>query len=245
MIRAFAKFKPLDIELSRVVVVVDYLPNKVGVRDQLLEQIEVYYSGVKPEPKSIYICGYDCSYSIAWIEFSEREGADSPMSRFVRDFNYKRFLGNVLTVSVVERGHVVSGHVDNNEFVIKSRHFARSSTPERPPPRSRTDLLREVLPSAVPDGRTLGSKQIRHIARDENLCFTCLKHGHTRVECPTDPRFSTHLIAKSAKIGFRDFKYKCQTSPLLVIASTTTSGMTPRLEVKGPEHFRIQVASYP
>ena len=91
------------LELSRVAVVMDNLPNKVGVRDQLLEQIEVYYSGVKPEPKSIYICGYDCSYSIAWIEFSEREGADSPMSRFVRDFNYKRFLGNVFTVSVVER----------------------------------------------------------------------------------------------------------------------------------------------
>ena len=91
----------------------------------------------------------------------------------------------------MERGHVINGHVDNNEFVPKSRHFARSSTPERPPPLSRTDLLREVLPGAVPDGRTLGSKQIRHIARDENLCFTCLKPGHTRVECPTDPRFST------------------------------------------------------
>ena len=68
-------------------VVVDYLPNKVGVRDQLLEQIEIYYSGVKREPKSINICGYDASYSIAWIEFSEREGADTPMSRFVSDFS--------------------------------------------------------------------------------------------------------------------------------------------------------------
>ena len=113
------------------------------------------------------------------------------MSRFVRDFNYKRFLDNVLTVSVVERGHVISGHVDNNEFVPKFRHFARSSTPESSPPQSRTEMLREVLPSAVPDGRTLGSKQIRYIARGEHLCYTCLKPGHTRVECPTNPRFST------------------------------------------------------
>ena len=43
----------------------------------------------------------------------------------------------------------------------------------------------------MPDGITLGSKRIRHIARGEHLCFTCLKPGHTRVECPTDPRFST------------------------------------------------------
>ena len=61
MIRAFEKFKALGIELSRVTVVVDYLPNKVGVRNQLLELIEVYYSGVKREPKSINICGYDSS----------------------------------------------------------------------------------------------------------------------------------------------------------------------------------------
>ena len=154
MIRVFARFKALDIELSLITVGVDYLPNKIGVRAQLLEQIEIYYSGVKREPKSINICGYDSSYSIAWIEFSEREGADLPMSRFVRDFNYKRFLGNVLTVSVLLRCHVVSG-----------------------------------LPSVVPDGRTLGSKQIRQIARGEHLCFTCLKPGHTRAECPTYSRF--------------------------------------------------------
>ena len=181
MIRAFEKFKALGIELSRVTVVVDYLPNRVGVRNQLFEQIEIYYSGVNREPKSINICGYDSSYSIAWIEFSEREGVDSPMFRFVRDFNYKRFLGNVLTVSVVEQGHVISGHMDTSEFVPKSRHFARTSTPERPFPLSRTDLLREVLPGAVPLYRIcciLGSKQIRYIARDENLCFTCLKPGH-------------------------------------------------------------------
>ena len=124
MIRAFAKFKALDIELSRVAVVVDYLPNRVGVSDQLLEQIEVYYSGGKREPKSISICGYDSDYSIAWIDFIEREGADSPMSRFVRDFNYKRFLGNVLIVSVVERGHVVRGHVDSSVPAPDVRHFA-------------------------------------------------------------------------------------------------------------------------
>ena len=98
----------------------------------------------------------------------------------------------------MERGYVISGHVDNNEFVPKSRHFSRSSTPERPPPLSRTDLLREVLPSAVPDGLTLGSKQIRHIARGENC--------HIRVECPTDPRFSTsprHRVSETHASGLQ------------------------------------------
>ena len=183
---------------------VDYLPNRVGVRDQLLEQIEVYYSGIKREAKSINICGYDSSYSIAWIKFSEREGADSPMSRFVREFNYKRFLGNVLTVSVVERDHVICGHVDNNEIVPKSRHFARSSTPERPLPLSRTDLLRQVLPNVVPRGRTLGSKQIRHIARGENLCFTCLKPGTLGRSVLLTKKYPRRHLIMSARQEFRD-----------------------------------------
>ena len=104
MIRALARFEELGIELSRVAVVVDYFPNMLGVRGELQDQIEVYFSGVKREPKSILVCGYDANYSIAWIEFSEREGADSPFTRFVRDFNYKRFRGNVLTLSIMERG---------------------------------------------------------------------------------------------------------------------------------------------
>ena len=72
----------------------------------------------------------------AWIEFSEMEGADSPMSRFVRDFNYKPFLGNILTVSVVDRGHIFSGLVDNSESVPEFPHYAKSSATERPAPLS-------------------------------------------------------------------------------------------------------------
>ena len=211
MIRPFARFKAINIELSQITVVVDYLPNKIGVRGQLFEQIEVYYSGVKPEPKSISICGYDSDYSIAWIEYSEREGTDSPMPRFVRDFNYKRFLGNVLTVSVVERGHVVRGHVDSSVPAPDFRYLARTSTPERHPPLSRTELLREVLPNVVPRGRTLGSKQIRHIARGENLCFTCLKPGHTRSECPTNSNVLTpspRQVSKTRISGLKQVQNK-------------------------------------
>ena len=104
MIRALARFDELGIELSRVAVVVDYLPNVSGIRNDLQEQIEVYFSEFKREPKSINVCAYDADYSIAWIEFSEKEGADSSLSRFVQEYNHKRFRGNVLTVSVVELG---------------------------------------------------------------------------------------------------------------------------------------------
>ena len=137
---------------------------------------------------------------LAWVEFIYMNVENSPMQRFVRE---KNFLGNILTVSVVKDMKVIYGH-EERRYLQRSPVQARDSYNHNPrrsslrlvqqenhPVPSRTELLRRVLPSVVPDGLTQGSKRIRHIARGEHLCFTCLKPGHTRVECPTDPRFST------------------------------------------------------
>ena len=105
----------------------DYLPNVSGVRYDLPEQIEVNFSGVKREPKSINVFAFD-AHSIAWIEFCEK---DSPMARFVQEYNYKRYRGNVLTVSVVELGRVVGGHVDRTVTVDFPPCCSRTSTPSR------------------------------------------------------------------------------------------------------------------
>ena len=171
----------------------DYLPNVSRVRNDLQEKIEVYFSRVKRETKSINVCAYDADYSIAWIVICEKEGTDSPLTRIEQKYNFKRFRGKVLTISLVELGRVVGGHVDRRANVAISPRAARTSTPKSRPLPSRTYLLREVVPIIIPPSRVLKKKQIRYVALEEKLCFICLRPDHIRTECPKDPKHSSKL----------------------------------------------------
>ena len=206
MLRGLARFKELGIELSGTVVVVDYLPKTSRVKEKLHELIETKYSGTRREPKSLNVCEFDQTHMLAWVEFMDIVGENSSMRRFVRELNYECFMGNILTVSVVKDMKVIYGHEESCNFPrspvrVRNRSSSYSRYPKHSSPRpvqrenqpgpSRTELLREILPSMVPTGRILGSKQIRYIARDKQLCYVCLKPGHTHAECPTGPRFSS------------------------------------------------------
>ena len=49
------------------------------------------------------------------------------------------------------------------------------------------------MPNLISLSRLLKKKQIRLVALEERLCFTCLRPGHIRTKCPNDPKYSLKL----------------------------------------------------
>ena len=101
------------------------------------------------------------------VEFAESAGENPPMRRFVQEINYQCFLGNVLSVSLVEWGRVIYGHEDSLDLRDASISNSRSSEDRLKP--SRTDVLREIVPDEVP--LTASSEtNISAIEQEEGIC---------------------------------------------------------------------------